>query len=87
MFYTSIIIVVGFSILALSNFTPSIYFGLLTATAMFAALMGALLLLPQLLITFQPLGPNVDIDPAVDVKGGHGGLGIQLSLSGRLRRR
>jgi predicted RND superfamily exporter protein len=70
MFYTSIIIVVGFSILALSNFTPSIYFGLLTATAMFAALMGALLLLPQLLITFQPLGPNVDIDPAVDVTGG-----------------
>ena len=61
MFYTSIIIIIGFSILALSNFTPSIYFGLLTATAMFAALMGALLLLPQLLITFKPLGPNVEI--------------------------
>lgn len=58
MFYTSVTIIIGFSILALSNFTPSIYFGLLTATAMFVALMGALLLLPQLLITFKPLGPN-----------------------------
>jgi len=58
MYYTSIIIIVGFSILSLSNFTPSIYFGLLTGTAMFAALMGALLLLPQLLIAFKPLGPE-----------------------------
>jgi uncharacterized protein len=61
MFYTSITIIIGFSILALSNFTPSIYFGLLTGTAMFAALMGALLLLPKLLITFKPLGPNVEV--------------------------
>ncbi|MDG1772526.1 MAG: MMPL family transporter [Oceanicoccus sp.] len=61
MFYTSVIIVIGFSVLALSNFNPSIYFGLLTGTAMFAALMGALLLLPQLLITFKPLGPNVEL--------------------------
>lgn len=60
MFYTSVIIVIGFSILALSNFTPSIYFGLLTGTAMLAALTGALLLLPQLLITIKPLGPNVE---------------------------
>jgi predicted RND superfamily exporter protein len=61
MFYTSVIIVIGFSVLALSNFNPSIYFGLLTGMAMFAALMGALLLLPQLLITFKPLGPNVEL--------------------------
>ena len=58
MYYTSVTIVVGFSILALSNFNPSIYFGLLTASAMVVALMGALLLLPQLLITFKPLGPE-----------------------------
>lgn len=58
MYYTSITIIVGFSILALSNFTPSIYFGLLTGVAMFAALLGALLLLPQLMITFKPLGPG-----------------------------
>lgn len=61
MFYTSITVIVGFSILSLSNFTPSIYFGLLTSLAMFAALLGSLLLLPQLLITFKPLGPNEDI--------------------------
>ena len=58
MYYTSSTIIVGFSILALSNFNPSIYFGLLTGTAMFAALMGALLLLPTLLITLKPLGPE-----------------------------
>ena len=56
MCYTSVTVIVGFSILALSNFTPSIYFGLLTSVAMFAALMGALLLLPQLLIKVKPLG-------------------------------
>ena len=56
MFYTSITIVVGFSILVFSNFTPSIYFGILTGFAMVAALVGALLLLPQLILTFKPLG-------------------------------
>lgn len=56
MYYTSVTIVLGFSILALSNFNPSIYFGLLTASAMFAALIGALLLLPVLILVFKPLG-------------------------------
>ena len=54
MYYTSITIIVGFSILSLSNFTPSIYFGVLTSLAMLAALIGALVLLPQLLMTFKP---------------------------------
>ena len=58
MYYTSITIIVGFSILVLSNFNPSVYFGLLTGLAMFAALVGALLLLPQLILTFKPLGPG-----------------------------
>ena len=56
MYYTSVIIVFGFSILALSNFTPSIYFGLLTGLAMVAALMGAMLLLPKLILLVKPLG-------------------------------
>lgn len=56
MYYTAVIIIFGFSILALSNFTPSIYFGLLTGAAMFAALLGSLLLLPRLLMLFKPLG-------------------------------
>ncbi len=56
MYYTSVIIIFGFSILALSNFTPSIYFGLLTGAAMLAALLGSMLLLPRLIIFFKPLG-------------------------------
>ncbi|MEX2131215.1 MAG: MMPL family transporter [Pseudohongiellaceae bacterium] len=56
MYFTSMTIVAGFSILALSNFIPTIVFGLLTSVAMVVALVGALTLLPQLLITFKPLG-------------------------------
>ena len=58
MYFTSMTIVAGFSILALSNFIPTIVFGLLTSFAMLVALTGALTLLPQLLITFKPLGPE-----------------------------
>jgi hypothetical protein len=56
MYFTSMTIVAGFSILALSNFIPTIVFGLLTSLAMLVALVGSLTLLPQLLITFKPLG-------------------------------
>ena len=56
MYYTSSIIVIGFSILSLSNFIPTIYFGLLTGLAMLAALVASLTLLPALLIIFKPLG-------------------------------
>ncbi|MEH6549481.1 MAG: MMPL family transporter [Pseudomonadales bacterium] len=56
MYYTSVIIIFGFAILALSNFRPSIYFGLLTGVAMVAALIGALLLLPRLILIFKPFG-------------------------------
>lgn len=59
MYYTSITIIFGFSILALSNFKPSIYFGLLTGVAMLSALLGSLLLLPKLLLLFKPLGQPV----------------------------
>lgn len=52
MFYTSTIIIVGFSILVLSSFLPTIYFGLLTAMVMFVAVVGDLLLLPVLLLIF-----------------------------------
>jgi predicted RND superfamily exporter protein len=44
--------------LTLSSFTPSIYFGLLTVMAMVAAVLGALLLLPLLLVLLKPLGPE-----------------------------
>jgi predicted RND superfamily exporter protein len=56
MYYTSVTIIIGFSILVLSNFIPSIYFGLLTGLAMFIALIAALTLLPQLLAVIKPFG-------------------------------
>jgi hypothetical protein len=56
MVYTSVTIIVGFSILTLSNFTPSIYFGVLTGVAMLAALLGASVLLPHLLLICKPFG-------------------------------
>jgi predicted RND superfamily exporter protein len=58
MYYTSVTVIIGFSILALSNFLPSIYFGLLTGLAMLIALIASLTLLPQLLIVFRPFGPE-----------------------------
>ncbi len=56
MYYTSITIIIGFSILVFSKFIPSIYFGLLTGLAMLIALLAALTLLPQLLIIIKPFG-------------------------------
>lgn len=55
---TSIIIIVGFSILVLSNFIPTIYFGVLTGLAMLIALLAALTLLPKLILAVKPLGPE-----------------------------
>ncbi|CAN5299075.1 RND family transporter [soil metagenome] len=53
---TSLIIVFGFAILALSDFVPSILFGLLTGLAMAVALLANLILLPVLLRRFVPAG-------------------------------
>jgi predicted RND superfamily exporter protein len=50
MYYTSITVIIGFSILALSSFMPTIYFGILTGLAMTVALIANLTLLPVLLI-------------------------------------
>jgi predicted RND superfamily exporter protein len=56
MYYTTITITLGFAILALSNFIPTIYFGLLTGFSMLVALLANLTLLPLLLVRFRPLG-------------------------------
>ena len=56
MFFTSLTIITGFSILVLSNFIPTIYFGLFTGFAMFMALVGALTLLPRLIVLVKPFG-------------------------------
>jgi predicted RND superfamily exporter protein len=55
MYYTSVIIIAGFSILAFSNFLPTVYFGLLTALAMALALLANLTVLPSLLLRFYRL--------------------------------
>ncbi len=53
---TSITIIFGFSILVLSNFIPTIYFGIFTGIAMLLAMISVLTLLPALLQVFQPFG-------------------------------
>ncbi|WP_331343923.1 efflux RND transporter permease subunit [Cellvibrio sp. UBA7661] len=58
MYYTSVTIIVGFSILMLSEFIPSIYFGALTAFAMLMAVVGSLTLLPKLILLMKPFGPE-----------------------------
>ena len=56
MLYTSLTIILGFLVFATSNFNPSVYFGFFVSLAMIMALLGALTLLPQLLLYFKPLG-------------------------------
>ena len=55
-FFTGVTIIFGFSILIMSNFIPTIIFGLLTGLAMFIALIAVLTLLPKLLLIFKPFG-------------------------------
>ncbi len=53
MYYTSVTVVLGFSILVLSNFIPTIYFGILSGLAMITALIANLMLLPVLIARFR----------------------------------
>ena len=57
---TSITIVFGFSILILSNFIPTIYFGVFTGIAMLLAMISVLTLLPKLILTLKPFGVEND---------------------------
>jgi hypothetical protein len=58
MYYTTMTITLGFAILALSSFIPTIYFGLLTGFSMLVALLADLALLPLLLVGLKPLGTD-----------------------------
>ena len=51
---TSITIVFGFSILVLSKFIPTIYFGVFTGIAMLLAMISVLTLLPALILLTKP---------------------------------
>ena len=53
---TSITIVFGFSILVLSKFIPTIYFGVFTGLAMLLAMVSVLTLLPSLILLIKPFG-------------------------------
>ena len=53
---TSITIVFGFSILVLSKFIPTIYFGIFTGLAMLLAMISVLTLLPSLILLVKPFG-------------------------------
>ncbi len=55
LYFTSITITLGFIILVLSNFVPSIYFGMLTSIAMLVALFATFSIIPLLLSIMQPL--------------------------------
>ena len=55
---TSITIVFGFSILVLSKFIPTIYFGIFTGLAMLLAMISVLTLLPSLMLLIKPFGKN-----------------------------
>ena len=57
---TSITIVFGFSILVLSNFIPTIYFGVFTGIAMLLAMLSVLTLLPKLILTIKPFGKELN---------------------------
>lgn len=60
LYYTSLTIIFGFSILTASNFMPTVHFGMLTGLAMFVALIANLTLLPVLLVSTKPLGAGSD---------------------------
>ena len=66
MYYTTLVIVIGFSILMLSNLVPTIYFGLLTVVIMINVLAADLLLLPKMLLMFKPYGKTKEIKKELD---------------------
>ncbi len=55
-YYTTVTLAIGFSILSLSNFVPTVYFGLLAVLAIIMALLASLTVLPQLLVLVKPYG-------------------------------
>lgn len=67
LFYTSVTVMVGFSVLCFSNFVPTVMFGVWTAIAMGLALLANLALLPALLVlTHAKRPPDPTIRPDLD---------------------
>ena len=59
--FTAVTVAIGFSVLILSNFIPSIYFGVFTAIAMLSAFIVNLTLLPKLILIFKPKMNNTNL--------------------------
>ena len=55
LYFTSITITLGFVVLVLSNFVPSIYFGVLTSVAMLVSLFATFSIIPLLLSVMKPI--------------------------------
>ena len=55
LFYTSTTIVLGFLVLATSNFSPTVFFGIFTSLSMIMAIIGSLFLLPVLLTKLKSM--------------------------------
>nr|WP_314891388.1 MMPL family transporter [uncultured Campylobacter sp.] len=55
MYYTSFAIILGFSVMMMSNFWPTIYFGMLICLVMSLLLLGALIILPSLIMSRKSL--------------------------------
>ena len=62
--YSMITIVVGFAVLTLSNFVPTVYFGLFTGIAIFLALLASHTILPLIIISTKPLGKGTNATPS-----------------------
>ena len=60
MFFTTLTIIAGFSLLMLSNFIPNIYFGIFTMLAIVVAFVAAVTILPLMMIWFKPLGKETE---------------------------
>jgi predicted RND superfamily exporter protein len=58
-YFSTFMVMIGFSVLVLSSFKPTYYFGLFTSLALLAAMIASLTLLPYLLIRFKAFYPKV----------------------------
>jgi uncharacterized protein len=63
-YYTSLTVIAGFSILSFSNFYPTIYFGLFTSLVMLVALIASLSILPQLILWLKPFKESQHLSQA-----------------------
>jgi predicted RND superfamily exporter protein len=82
MYYTTVTLVIGFSILSLSNFIPTVYFGLLTVLAITSASLAALTLVPQLLVVIKPYGREPVPQAQAVPKRNSSRLGTQVRVEG-----